>query len=128
MIPSTRHFACAAALCAALALALEKGVPGSVYNVGAGNERTNLEIVEIILDVLQKPRSLIKYVKDRPGHDRRYAIDNTKIRTELGFEVAVPFSAGMEQTVRWYVEHKDWWEKIKTGEYLSYYEKWYGRA
>jgi dTDP-glucose 4,6-dehydratase len=112
--------------CAALALALEKGVPGNVYNVGAGNERANLEIVEIILDVLQKPRSLIRYVKDRPGHDRRYAIDNTKIRNELGFEPAVPFRTGMEQTVRWYVEHKDWWEKIKTGEYLSYYEKWYG--
>ena len=112
--------------CAALALALEKGIPGNVYNVGAGNERANLEIVEIILDVLQKPRSLIRYVKDRPGHDRRYAIDNTKIRNELGFEAAVPFRTGMEQTVRWYVEHKDWWEKIKTGEYLSYYEKWYG--
>jgi dTDP-glucose 4,6-dehydratase len=112
--------------CAALALALEKGVPGNVYNVGAGNERANLEIVEIVLDVLQKPRSLIRYVKDRPGHDRRYAIDNTKIRSDLGFEVSVPFRTGMEQTVRWYVEHKDWWEKIKTGEYLSYYEKWYG--
>ena len=105
--------------CAALALVLEKGVPGNVYNVGAGNERTNLEIVEIILDVLQKPRSLIRYVKDRPGHDRRYAIDNTKIRNSLGFEVAVPFRTGMEETVRWYVEHRDWWEKIKTGEYLS---------
>jgi dTDP-glucose 4,6-dehydratase len=112
--------------CAALALALEKGVPGNVYNVGAGNERNNLEIVEIILDVLQKPRSLIRYVKDRPGHDRRYAIDNTKIRSALGFEVAVPFRTGMEETVRWYVEHRDWWEKIKTGEYLGYYEKWYG--
>jgi dTDP-glucose 4,6-dehydratase len=112
--------------CAALALALEKGVPGNVYNVGAGNERANLEIVEIILDVLQKPRSLIRYVKDRPGHDRRYAIDSTKIRNALGFEARVPFREGMEQTVRWYVEHKDWWEKIKTGEYLSYYEKWYG--
>ncbi len=112
--------------CAALALVLEKGVPGNVYNVGAGNERNNLEIVEIILDVLQKPRSLIRYVKDRPGHDRRYAIDNTKIRNALGFEVAVPFRTGMEETVRWYLEHRDWWEKIKTGEYLSYYEKWYG--
>ncbi len=112
--------------CAALALVLEKGVPGNVYNVGAGNERNNLEIVEIILDVLQKPRSLIRYVKDRPGHDRSYAIDNTKIRNALGFEVAVPFRTGMEETVRWYLEHRDWWEKIKTGEYLSYYEKWYG--
>jgi len=112
--------------CAALALVLEKGVPGSIYNVGAGNERTNLEIVEIILDLLQKPRGLIRHVKDRPGHDRRYAIDGTKIKTDLGFEAAVPFRTGMEETVRWYVEHKDWWEKIKTGEYLEYYEKWYG--
>ncbi len=112
--------------CAALALVLDKGVPGNVYNVGAGNERNNLEIVEIILEVLNKPRSLIKYVKDRPGHDRRYAIDNTKIRDTLGFEVHVPFKTGMEETVRWYVEHRDWWEKIKTGEYLGFYEKWYG--
>jgi dTDP-glucose 4,6-dehydratase len=112
--------------CAALALVLERGVPGNVYNVGAGNERTNLEIVEIILDLLQKPRSLIRHVKDRPGHDRRYAIDGAKIKTDLGFEAAMPFRAGMEETVRWYVEHRDWWEKIKTGEYLEYYEKWYG--
>ncbi len=112
--------------CNALALVLEKGTPGRVYNVGAGNERTNLEIVETILDALQKPRSLIRYVKDRPGHDRRYAIDNTTIKTDLGFETTVPFRQGMEETVRWYVEHRDWWEKIKTGEYLAYYEKWYG--
>ena len=105
---------------------MERGVPGNVYNVGAGNERTNLEIVEIILDLLQKPRSLIRHVKDRPGHDRRYAIDGAKIKTDLGFEATVPLRTGMEETVRWYVEHRDWWEKIKTGEYLEYYEKWYG--
>jgi dTDP-glucose 4,6-dehydratase len=112
--------------CAALALALEKGKPGSIYNVGAENERNNLEIVELILQILDKPKSLIKYVKDRPGHDRRYAIDNTKIRNELGFQVSVPFRTGMEETVRWYVENSSWWERIKTGEYLDYYEKWYG--
>ncbi|OPY70589.1 MAG: dTDP-glucose 4,6-dehydratase 2 [Syntrophorhabdaceae bacterium PtaU1.Bin034] len=112
--------------CAALALALEKGKPGSIYNVGAENERNNLEIVELILQILDKPKSLIKYVKDRPGHDRRYAIDNTKIRNELGFRVSVPFKTGMEETVRWYVENRSWWERIKTGEYLDYYEKWYG--
>ena len=72
-----------------------------------------------------KPRSLIKYVKDRPGHDQRYAIDNTKIRTELGFEVSVSFAGGMEETVRWYVENRAWWERIKTGEYLTFYENWY---
>ncbi len=112
--------------CAALALVLDKGVPGNVYNVGAENEKTNMEIVELILDVMKKPRSLIKYVKDRPGHDQRYAIDNTKIRTELGFEVAISFETGMEETVSWYVENRPWWERIKTGEYLTYYESWYG--
>jgi dTDP-glucose 4,6-dehydratase len=111
--------------CSALALALEKGTPGQVYNVGAENERTNMEIVELILRIMGKPRSLIKYVKDRPGHDQRYAIDNTKIRAELGFEVSVSFAAGMEETVRWYVENRTWWERIKTGEYLTFYEKWY---
>jgi dTDP-glucose 4,6-dehydratase len=111
--------------CRALALVLEKGVPGRVYNVGGGNERTNLEIVEIILELLDKPRTLVRHVQDRPGHDRRYAIDSTKIGRELGFEVSVPFRSGMEETVRWYVEHRSWWERIKTGEYLSYYETWY---
>ena len=111
--------------CAALARVLEKGVPGNIYNVGGGNERTNLEIVEIILEIVGKPRTLIRHVQDRPGHDRRYAIDSTKLRRELGFEVSVPFRSGMEETVRWYVEHRSWWERIKTGEYLSYYETWY---
>jgi dTDP-glucose 4,6-dehydratase len=112
--------------CAAISLALEKGAAGRVYNVGAENERTNLEIVGLILDILKKPRSLIAHVKDRPGHDRRYAIDNTRIKNELGFEAGVPFAAGMEETVRWYIENRAWWERIKTGEYLSFYEKWYG--
>lgn len=112
--------------CAALALVLEKGDPGNVYNVGAENEKTNIEIVELILDVMKKPRSLIKYVKDRPGHDLRYAIDNRKIRGDLGFSVTIPFETGMEETVKWYVENRAWWERIKTGEYLSYYENWYG--
>ena len=111
--------------CAALALVLEKGVPGNVYNVGAENEKTNMEIVELILGIMKKPHSLIKYVKDRPGHDQRYAIDNTKIRQDLGFKVTIPFETGMEETVKWYVENRPWWEKIKTGEYLKYYESWY---
>ena len=111
--------------CRALALVLEKGTPGNVYNVGGGNERTNLEIVEIILELLRKPAGLVKHVQDRPGHDRRYAIDDTKIMRDLGFEKKVPFRTGMEETVRWYVEHRPWWERIKTGEYLTYYETWY---
>jgi dTDP-glucose 4,6-dehydratase len=112
--------------CAAIALAAEKGKPGEVYNVGAENERTNLEIVELILAIMEKPLSLIRYVKDRPGHDRRYAIDNTKIRRQLGFEVKTPFETGMEETVKWYIENKGWWERIKSGEYMKYYEAWYG--
>ncbi len=112
--------------CAAIALAAEKGKPGEVYNVGAENERTNLEIVELILAIMEKPRGLIRYVKDRPGHDRRYAIDNTKIRQQLGFEVKTPFETGMEETVKWYIDNKGWWERIKSGEYMKYYEAWYG--
>jgi dTDP-glucose 4,6-dehydratase len=112
--------------CAAIALVYEKGMPGQVYNIGSDNERTNLEIVELILKALDRPRSLVKYVKDRPGHDRRYAIDNGKIKAELGFATSVSFSDGMESTVRWYVENRPWWERIITGEYLTYYEKWYG--
>jgi dTDP-glucose 4,6-dehydratase len=111
--------------CEAIALVLEKGEPGNVYNVGAENERTNLEIVTSILDILKKPHSLIRYVKDRPGHDRRYAIDNTKIHTKLGFKPGRAFKTGLEETVRWYVENRTWWQSIRTGEYLKYYEKMY---
>ena len=111
--------------CEAIALVLEKGERGNVYNVGAENERTNLEIVELILDILKKPHSLIKYVKDRPGHDRRYAIDNTKIRTKLGFQPRRGFKKGLEETVGWYLENRTWWQSIRTGEYLKYYEKMY---
>jgi len=84
------------------------------------------EIVKIILKRLNKPESLIKFVEDRPGHDLRYAIDSDKLRDELGWDVMYPFEEGIDLTVRWYVEHQDWWEKIKSGEYLSYYEKMYG--
>jgi len=111
--------------CQAIAMVLEKGEPGNVYNVGAENERTNIEIVKTILDILGKPNSLIKYVTDRPGHDRRYAIDNTKIRGSIGFQPRWDFRKGMEETVAWYTENKEWWQRIKTGEYLEYYEKWY---
>jgi dTDP-glucose 4,6-dehydratase len=113
--------------CAAIALVLEKGKVGNIYNVGAENEKTNLEIVQLILETLGKSPDLIRHVKDRPGHDRRYAINNTKIRNELGFEISVPFKAGMKETVQWYVENRPWWERIKTGEYMEYYDKWYGK-
>jgi dTDP-glucose 4,6-dehydratase len=111
--------------CRAIDMVFERGVPGAVYNIGADNERANIEIVKAILAALGKPESLITYVKDRPGHDRRYAIDATKIRKDLGFEVSIPFGSGIEETVRWYVENRGWWERIKTGEYATYYEVMY---
>lgn len=112
--------------CAAIDLVLHRGEDGDVYNIGAGNEKTNIEIVKLVLEALGKPGSLIKYVKDRPGHDRRYAIDSEKITRGLGFRPSIDFTEGMRQTVQWYVENKGWWERIKTGAYLDYYEKMYG--
>ncbi len=112
--------------CSAIDLVLRKGEDGNIYNIGAGNEQTNIEIVRLVLEILGKPGSLIRYVKDRPGHDRRYAIDSGKITGNLGFSPSVDFAEGMRQTVQWYVENKGWWERIKTGAYLDYYEKMYG--
>jgi dTDP-glucose 4,6-dehydratase len=111
--------------CEAIDIVLHKGESGNVYNIGAENERTNIEIVKLILNILGKPETLIKYVKDRPGHDRRYAIDSTKIKKELGFKTKVGFKMGMEETVAWYIENKSWWKRIKSGEYLKYYNKMY---
>ncbi|MHC4777458.1 MAG: dTDP-glucose 4,6-dehydratase [Planctomycetota bacterium] len=110
----------------ALALVAEKGRPGEVYNVGGGNELPNLEITRMILKALDKPDTLIRYVKDRLGHDRRYAVDASKIATEMGFEPSVSLEKGIARTVDWYRTHDQWWERIKTGAYLEYYEKQYG--
>jgi dTDP-glucose 4,6-dehydratase len=103
----------------AIELIVHRGREGEVYNIGANNELPNIEIVKIILKRLNKPESLIKFVVDRPGHDRRYAIDSA-------WDTVYPFEEGIDLTIRWYVEHQDWWEKIKSGEYLHYYEKMYG--
>ena len=111
--------------CAAIAAVLEKGRVGEVYNVGGNNEKANLEIVCLILQELGKPESLITHVQDRPGHDRRYAIDNTKITSELGWKPAYTFEAGMKETVRWYLEHPAWVERVVSGDYRSYYNKMY---
>jgi dTDP-glucose 4,6-dehydratase len=111
--------------CSAIALAFFKGKSGEVYNIGGNNERTNIVIVKTILGLLGKPESLITYVKDRLGHDRRYAIDSTKIQTELGWEPKYTFETGIKETVEWYVNNKEWWTKIKSGEYRDYYEKMY---
>ena len=112
--------------CAAIDLVMHKGEEGNVYNIGASNERTNIEIVKLVLALLGKPESLIRYVKDRPGHDRRYAIDSGKISAHLGYSPSVDFAQGMRETVEWYVANKEWWERIKTGAYLEYYEQMYG--
>ncbi len=112
--------------CSAIAEVLKNGRSGEVYNIGGNNEWYNIDIVKLILKKLGKPLSLIKYVKDRPGHDRRYAIDSTKIMTELGWKPNYDFEKGIELTINWYVENEKWWKKVMSGEYLKYYEENYG--
>ncbi len=112
--------------CLALDLILEKGVPGEIYNIGAGNERTNLEITRMILRLLGKGEELITYVQDRPGHDRRYSLDSSKVRA-LGWRPVHDFEEALEATVRWYVDNEWWWRKVKAGEFSQYYERMYGR-
>ncbi|GEL71628.1 dTDP-glucose 4,6-dehydratase [Myxococcus virescens] len=111
--------------CHALLLALEKGRAGEVYNIGGGAERRNIDIVKAILGLVGKPESLIQYVKDRPGHDRRYAIDPSKIRAELGWTPAHTFEQGLAETVRWFVDHPAWWERVTSGAYRQYFETQY---
>ncbi len=112
--------------CAALLLLLHKGELGEVYNISADNERTNLEVAETVLDLLEKPRSLIRFVEDRPGHDQRYSLDSSKIRA-LGWTPTHDFETTMAKTVAWYRDNRWWWEKIKSGEYREYYQRMYGR-
>jgi dTDP-glucose 4,6-dehydratase len=112
--------------CAAIHRVWRAGRAGEVYNIGGRCERTNLDLTHTLLDILGKPRSLIRYVKDRPGHDRRYAIDCTKIERELGWHPVVTFEQGLRETVRWYQGHADWVAAIRTGDYLKYYETQYG--
>ncbi|NVJ25179.1 dTDP-glucose 4,6-dehydratase [Myxococcus sp. AM011] len=111
--------------CQALLRALEQGRAGEVYNIGGGAERRNIDIVKAILGLVGKPESLIQYVKDRPGHDRRYAIDPSKIRAELGWTPAHTFEQALAETVRWYVDHPTWWTRVMSGEYLRYFETQY---
>ena len=112
--------------CKAIDLIVRKGKVGEVYNIGGHNEKSNLEVVKTILKYLNKPESLIQFVKDRPGHDLRYAMDPTKIQTELGWQPEYDFDSGIKATIDWYLTHKDWWEHIINGEYQAYYEKMYG--
>ena len=112
--------------CAAIDLVMRRGREGEVYNVGGHNERTNLDVVKTVLRELGKPESLITFVTDRPGHDRRYAIDPGKIHAELGWLPRTRFDDGMHQTVQWYLNNRPWWEHILAGEYQHYYQSMYG--
>jgi dTDP-glucose 4,6-dehydratase len=112
--------------CRAVDLILCRGQPGEVYNIGGDCERRNIDVVRLILKTLDKPESLIRFVKDRPGHDRRYAMDITRLRTELKWEPTVAFDEGLRSTVRWYVDNPSWWRKVITGEYLEMYDRIYG--
>ena len=112
--------------CRAIDLIIHKGQVGEVYNVGGHNEMSNISIVRLICRELNKPESLIKYVTDRKGHDRRYAIDPKKIHSELGWLPETKFEDGIKETVKWYLNNRQWWETIVSGEYKHYYEKMYG--
>lgn len=112
--------------CRAIDLILQKGRVGEVYNVGGHNEMRNIDIVKLICKALGKPESLIHHVTDRKGHDRRYAIDPTKIHEELGWLPETKFADGIKKTIQWYLDHEDWWQPIISGEYQQYYQKMYG--
>ncbi len=114
--------------CRAIWLAYEKGRSGESYNIGARNERQNIEVVTSLLDTLGKPHSLIKFVEDRLGHDRRYAIDPTKTESELGWAPKVSWEEGLERTIDWYRDNPDWVAHVRSGEYQAYYQKIYGRG
>lgn len=111
--------------CAGIDMALHNGKPGEAYNIGGGNERHNIDVTYALLDILGKPRSLIHFVQDRPGHDLRYSIDTSKALRELGWSPQVPFEDGLRETVEWYLDNHQWWEKIKSGEFAGYYARMY---
>ncbi len=111
--------------CSALDAVLHNGTIGDVYNIGGHNEWKNIDIVKLVLKEIGKPESLITYVKDRPGHDKRYAIDAAKIKNELGWVPSYQFENGIKKTVQWYLQNKQWWERIISGQYKKYYESQY---
>ncbi len=111
--------------CRAIEAVLRGGRPGEVYNIGGDSERENIEVVRRLLQILGKPESLIQFVTDRPGHDRRYAIDASKIRRELGWTPQVVFETGLAETVQWYLDHEDWLRQVRSGAYREYYRKMY---
>ena len=114
--------------CSAIYTVLQKGQDGEIYNIGGNNEKANIDIVRLILAELDRPESLIQHVADRPGHDRRYAIDNTKITTQLGWKPSYTFEQGIRETIAWYLEHQEWMEHVTSGEYQAYYKNFYGEG
>jgi len=111
--------------CSAIDAILEKGTIGEIYNIGGNNEKANIEIVKLIIKTVGKSEDLITYVKDRPGHDRRYAIDNTKITSQLGWKPSYTFEQGMKETIQWYLDNQQWIERVVSGDYQKYYEHMY---
>jgi dTDP-glucose 4,6-dehydratase len=112
--------------CEAIDIIIHRGKEGEIYNIGGENERANIDVVRMILRELGKPESLIRFVKDRPGHDRRYALDISRMKKELGWSPKISFEEGLKSTIKWYLENRSWWEEIINGEYMKYYEKMYG--
>jgi len=113
--------------CSALDVALHKGAPGEVYNIGGSNEKRNIDVVRQVLRQLEKPETLISFVKDRLGHDRRYAIDSARIQNDLGWKPSVTFEEGLARTIQWYRDNRAWWERIVSGEYKEYYQRLYAQ-
>lgn len=111
--------------CRALDVVIRKGEPGEIYNIGSGNEKTNLELIRKLLELLGKPQSLIQFVTDRPAHDRRYALDSARITRELGWRPTHSFEEALGATVDWYLKSESWWRPIKSGQYARYYKKMY---
>lgn len=111
--------------CRALEVVIQKGRPGEIYNIAANEQKTNLELIHSLLDMMGKPRELITFVTDRPGHDRRYALDTTKITQELGWKPVYPLDKALATTADWYLNHESWWRQIKSGDYLQYYQRMY---
>jgi len=112
--------------CTAIDTVLQKGIPGRVYNIGGNNEWRNIDIVRLLLKLLGRPESLITFVKDRPGHDLRYAIDASTIERELGWRPSVTFEQGLSMTVQWYTDNESWWRRVMDGQYRAYYQEQYG--
>jgi len=112
--------------CRGVDMVLRRGRPGEIYNIGGSHDVPNLEVVRLILKMLGKPETLIKHVKDRPGHDRRYAMDTAKIKDELGWEPELDFPTALQKTVDWYLANRTWWERVRSGAYQEYYRRLYG--